>query len=1036
VTLHDPAHLLDHAAWLRSLASSLVGDRATADDLVQETYVAALRRPPSTERPVKPWLSRVLRNAARFRWRSETNRSAREAALASTADRETLTSAELLERHETQQLLARLVGELEEPYREAILLRFAEGLAPKDIARRLGIPAGTVRWRISEGLARLRARLDALHGGDRKAWLAALAPLVGRAPIGGVPVLVVAALVAIAAIVLVLAVGRRRAESTAPAHAPAPVAKLTVPRADVRVPAEEVRWLAQVGAPRRRIAGRVIDAAPAGGASTSTRDGAGQAGASNGSTRDGVPAIGVLVTLNQDAGVREQHTDRDGRFDFGLADPSELTVSAASPGKVTTIMHVDPRDPRTRTDDLEIALTPCVTSIYGFVRDVDGAPIAGARVLREDVFGATTDATGAYEVCALPTATETTGLLFVVRAEGYGAIHALPAPKGRVQRDFVLTPEATIAGRVIDEAGAAVAHARITVASDDDGTRGYDDISAPVVVMSDASGAFQASGLRGGRLLATAFAPDAVSAPAHVLVGPGDVHTVTLRVQATGVVRGRVTVAGRAAVGARVSVRGADIVAVAQSDGAFVLSRVPAGRAVLDVAGYRALAPIELDVRAGKDTTADIAVAALVTMRGTVRWRGAPVPHARVHMYGPSKLGATADGTGAYVLPGLEPGTYHLHSDDTRMGGYLEATVELPDVGEHVRDFDLTAGATVRGIVVDPSGVPLAGAFVALTLPGTGPATLPVGDLGECVTGADGRFVCGLMGGGGAYVPEVFASEAMRIPLRFAVAPAAIELRDANAVVDGVRFVVERSDLAIAGTVVDLGGAPIADASVQLFVERDIHRWAAVPQTITNARGAFRIPGLAAGTYALAVLTPDGIRYERAAVPAGTTNLAIVMDRSTCDGGGVVRDRLRAEPPEISARANGPVIWDDRVELAGWTAPAQVRAGETIELAVVYKVLRPLERTWKAFVHLDGPVRVNGDHDPLDGRCPTTTWRPGDFLVDRITMSATTAGRYDINIGFFRGRARSWINLPISAAPTAMRDSWGQLRIGQVIVGD
>jgi RNA polymerase sigma-70 factor (ECF subfamily) len=148
VTLHDPAHLLDHAAWLRTLAQSLVGDRATADDLVQDTYVAALGRPPSMDRPVNPWLSRVLRNAARFRWRSETNRSTREAALARTAERETLTSAELLERHETQQMLARLVGELEEPYREVILLRFAEGLAPKDIGHRLGVPAGTVRWRI------------------------------------------------------------------------------------------------------------------------------------------------------------------------------------------------------------------------------------------------------------------------------------------------------------------------------------------------------------------------------------------------------------------------------------------------------------------------------------------------------------------------------------------------------------------------------------------------------------------------------------------------------------------------------------------------------------------------------------------------------------------------------------------------------------------------------------------------------------------------------------------------------------------------
>ncbi|MBZ0235405.1 MAG: RNA polymerase sigma factor, partial [Deltaproteobacteria bacterium] len=156
----DPHALLEHAAWLRRLAVALVGDGGGADDLVQETWLAALRRPPADDRPVRPWLRRVLENGARFRWRGARNRAAREERVASLAEAEAASPAELLERHETQQLLARLVGELDEPYRATILLRYAEGLTPTEIARHLDVPAGTVRWRLKEGLARLRAGLD------------------------------------------------------------------------------------------------------------------------------------------------------------------------------------------------------------------------------------------------------------------------------------------------------------------------------------------------------------------------------------------------------------------------------------------------------------------------------------------------------------------------------------------------------------------------------------------------------------------------------------------------------------------------------------------------------------------------------------------------------------------------------------------------------------------------------------------------------------------------------------------------------------
>lgn len=43
--------LLQHASWLQNLARTLVGDPARADDFVQETWLAALRRRPSIPTP-------------------------------------------------------------------------------------------------------------------------------------------------------------------------------------------------------------------------------------------------------------------------------------------------------------------------------------------------------------------------------------------------------------------------------------------------------------------------------------------------------------------------------------------------------------------------------------------------------------------------------------------------------------------------------------------------------------------------------------------------------------------------------------------------------------------------------------------------------------------------------------------------------------------------------------------------------------------------------------------------------------------------
>src|SRR5688572_15136995 len=168
----DPAELLAQRAWMRRFAAALAGGEG--EDLAQDAWVRLLARPvPALTRP-RAWLASVLRNAARMRTREHERRSARERRA---APEHAPSTDELAARAELEHLAVRAVLALEEPYRAALLLRYAQGLEPADIARALGVPASTVRNRIARGLEQVRARLDARHGGEREGWAALLVPL-------------------------------------------------------------------------------------------------------------------------------------------------------------------------------------------------------------------------------------------------------------------------------------------------------------------------------------------------------------------------------------------------------------------------------------------------------------------------------------------------------------------------------------------------------------------------------------------------------------------------------------------------------------------------------------------------------------------------------------------------------------------------------------------------------------------------------------------------------------------------------------------
>ncbi|MEQ1893485.1 MAG: sigma-70 family RNA polymerase sigma factor, partial [Planctomycetota bacterium] len=183
------AALLAETDWTRALARSLAGEVHLADDLVQEAWVAALERPPSPDRPLRGWLATILRRRASDLGRERGGRERRER---SVARDEALPSAhELVERAALQRTLVEAVLELDEPFRSTVLLRFFEGLAPREIARRSGTSVATVQSRLTRALERLRERLG--RGGGRATWLSALAPLLGEPVVAplllGIPVM-------------------------------------------------------------------------------------------------------------------------------------------------------------------------------------------------------------------------------------------------------------------------------------------------------------------------------------------------------------------------------------------------------------------------------------------------------------------------------------------------------------------------------------------------------------------------------------------------------------------------------------------------------------------------------------------------------------------------------------------------------------------------------------------------------------------------------------------------------------------------------
>lgn len=127
-----------------------------AEDAVQDVFCKVLA---TTQVPdnFRAWLYRIARNHCLNMRRNRGRRKDRQV-LPDDSDFDATWTGHLtrLVHSEQRSHLVRLVASLPDANREALRLRYAEGLSRRDIAEVLGIPESVVKSRLFEGVKRLR----------------------------------------------------------------------------------------------------------------------------------------------------------------------------------------------------------------------------------------------------------------------------------------------------------------------------------------------------------------------------------------------------------------------------------------------------------------------------------------------------------------------------------------------------------------------------------------------------------------------------------------------------------------------------------------------------------------------------------------------------------------------------------------------------------------------------------------------------------------------------------------------------------------
>ena len=756
--------LMDEAPFVRLLARTLLAE--DADEVVQQTWLRAIQHGGDDVKAPRAWLGQIVRNVAMNLRRGRSRQHRHESAARATDL--VPSSAELMQWEEQRRMLIGAVDALSEHLRAIVLLRYFEGLLPHQIARKLGVPSTTVRNQLRRALQLLRERLDAEHGGQRRAWLLPLVPFAAgtngmpwagpampasawsasTVGIGALAMTMKTKLVAVG--VLLALTGALALWAT---RDPVPGNPDAASRLDQRASVESS------GLPRDAIAATsgtnaterepvnppVVDVPRTGSLVVHLRYG-----------DDKTPAEGVTILVGRrddraPAGSRRQRTDAAGVARFLALQPGRFDI-ATDRGSLEK--HADIVAGETTALDCELAIGLHLT---GIVVDTTDAPVASALI--EVVPGSGGDAEwlttsggdGRFSVRAA-----STSMLVGARAEGHSA-SPLKHLQGRDGSQFEVRlqlgpPAGSVEGLVVDERGHAIPGAVVRIGTGwlpGDSVTGNGAPPLRALVHSDAEGRFRALGVPPGMQPVVAAAEGCAPWQGTCEVAAHLVARLRIELRAGASICGKVlTAEGEPAAGAIVEMGQTDDFAryltFTSNDGRFELSSLPAGELLL-VARHSALGKVEQRVHTEVATTSEceLRLSRGLELRGrVVDETGEPIAAAQLMCFlstGGSEMGsAETDAQGSFVIANCPEGkvlVVHVYARGFQSLRRTDVTANAPLELMMRRSLSMTV--RIKGVVLSPDGKPLPNLMV-YALGKVDPSRNDTQ-----LTAADGRFELG-----------------------------------------------------------------------------------------------------------------------------------------------------------------------------------------------------------------------------------------------------------------------------------------------------